>query len=101
MPPDNSNPQLPTDPEWDTRLAEVEQAVADLKARRDQVARDRRDRERLLPELRRLEARLGELELALESRLMNWRSVREPFWDVVRFGGVGVLLGWLLKSCAG
>ncbi|MFY7931092.1 MAG: DUF2203 domain-containing protein, partial [Microcystis aeruginosa] len=25
----------------------------------------------------------------------------EVFWQIVRFGGIGVLLGWILRSCTG
>ena len=52
-------------------------------------------------ELKRVQQQLDEVELALESRLFSWRSFREPFWQAVRFGGIGVILGWILKSCAG
>ena len=55
----------------------------------------------LKQELKRVQQQLDEVELALESRLFSWRSFREPFWQAVRFGGIGVILGWILKSCAG
>ncbi|MFM8307622.1 MAG: DUF2203 domain-containing protein, partial [Microcystis aeruginosa] len=25
----------------------------------------------------------------------------DVFWQIVRFGGIGVLLGWILRSCTG
>jgi hypothetical protein len=44
-------------------------------------------------ELQEVRARIGELEHLLESRLVNlW----EPFWMAVRFGGLGIVIGWLL-----
>lgn len=65
-------------------------------------------------ELRQIKEQLKELEAELESRLLSdsdlmtlfWQGWRrglmgEPFWQVVRFGGLGVVLGWILKSCAG
>jgi DNA repair exonuclease SbcCD ATPase subunit len=45
--------------------------------------------------------RLEQLEADLESRLLSWSSLREPFWQIVRFGGLGVVIGVILKSCAG
>ncbi len=65
-------------------------------------------------ELRQIEAQLKELEVNLESRLLSdsnlltlfwqaWRGgiIGEAFWQAVRFGGLGVTVGWILRSCAG
>ncbi|GAB4188424.1 MAG: hypothetical protein Fur006_28850 [Coleofasciculaceae cyanobacterium] len=65
-------------------------------------------------ELRQIKEQLKELEADLESRLLSdsdlmtlfWQGWRrglmgEAFWQVVRIGGLGVVLGWILKSCAG
>ncbi|MGK7891236.1 MAG: hypothetical protein AB4042_18055 [Leptolyngbyaceae cyanobacterium] len=49
-------------------------------------------------DLNNLQNKLEEIELTLESQLFSWSSLKEPFWQIVRFGGVGVVLGWLLKS---
>ena len=45
-------------------------------------------------ELRTLTTQLDELEMRLESRLLSWLVIRQYFWQLVRFGGMGVLLGW-------
>jgi hypothetical protein len=38
---------------------------------------------------------LEEVDLMLESRLLNlW----EPFWQAVRFGGLGIAIGWFLRA---
>ncbi|WP_448560871.1 hypothetical protein [Trichothermofontia sp.] len=47
--------------------------------------------------LRQLEA----LSVNLESRLINWESLREVFWQAVRFVGLGIVVGWVLRSCVG
>lgn len=47
--------------------------------------------------LRQLEA----LSVNLESRLINWESLREVFWQAVRFAGLGIVVGWVLRSCVG
>jgi protein subunit release factor A len=65
-------------------------------------------------ELQQIKEQLQELEVALESALLSdrhlkalfWEGLRggivgEVFWQIVRFGGIGVIIGWLLKSCAG
>jgi len=52
-------------------------------------------------QLQEISDRLEQIESDLESRLLSWSSFREPFWQIVRFGGIGVIIGVILKSCAG
>ncbi len=65
-------------------------------------------------ELQQIDEQLQELSVTLESHLLSepalqelfWKGLRqgilgEAFWQIVRFGGVGLVLGWLLKSWAG
>jgi chromosome segregation ATPase len=76
---------------------------AELQQRRERIRKDlgqTRNRQVLQDELNRIKEQLETIELNLESRLF-WGSFKEPFWQAVRFGGLGVVLGWLLKSCAG
>ncbi|MFW6359862.1 MAG: hypothetical protein ACOC0N_11715 [Chroococcales cyanobacterium] len=107
--------------ELDQALEQVERSLFDLKVRYAQVQRDterkseleRRQKElqrqpkriRNLPEikaeLRQIEQQLEHIELNLESRLFSWSGLKDPFWQAVRFGGLGIILGWILKSCAG
>jgi hypothetical protein len=94
-------------------LAEVERSLMELKQRYTQVLqdqhrqaklRDRRERIHQQPDylsipalkadLKQIEDQLEELEVSLESRLLTWSSFKEPFWQIVRFGGCGLLLGW-------
>ncbi|MEB3231419.1 MAG: hypothetical protein VKJ64_10445 [Leptolyngbyaceae bacterium] len=49
-------------------------------------------------ELNSLQNKLEEIELTLESQLFSWSSLKEPFWQIVRFGGVGIVIGWVLRS---
>ena len=102
--------------EFEQELLEVEQVLVALKERYNQVQADKfRQRElqqrlkkvRLakLPQdkaqLKQIKQQLEVLELNLESQLFSWGSLKEPFWQAVRFGGLGVIIGWLLKSVAG
>lgn len=101
-------------------LQEVERSLILLKDRYDQIQRDRQRQAELghrreeirasvrrnpLPELkqelRQLQQELEAIELNLESSLFTWGSIKQPFWQAVRFGGLGMAIGWLLKSCAG
>jgi hypothetical protein len=119
-------PQKPTEPskeppenqerEFEQELLFVERSLEALKERYTQVQRDlsqrielqqRRNqlRHKKLPEmkaeLRQIKQQLSMLELNLESQLFSWGSLKEPFWQAVRFGGMGVIIGWILKSFAG
>ncbi|RUT08931.1 hypothetical protein DSM106972_009840 [Dulcicalothrix desertica PCC 7102] len=101
--------------EFQQGLYDVEQALIALKERYKQVENDytlqnelNRRRSSLLhsklpemkAELKHIEQQLEVLEINLESRLLNWRSFKDPFWQIVRFSGLGVIIGWLLKSFA-
>ncbi len=98
--------------ELDLEIAQLEQAIADLKQRsidvqlaeRERIVLQRnrhelktksQNRPEILQELKDIKNRLEELDLLLESRLLNlW----EPFWQAVRFGGLGIAIGWFLCS---
>jgi hypothetical protein len=99
-----------TDLEFEGAIAALEVEIADLKIRYDRVTFAQQEqivleRERnqikhqgrkdpaTLDELAKIQARLDELKLVLESQLVDlW----EPFWIGVRFGGLGIALGWAI-----
>ncbi|GAB4382847.1 MAG: hypothetical protein Kow00121_43720 [Elainellaceae cyanobacterium] len=58
-------------------------------------------RRELQRDLKQVTQQLEELEVALESQLFSWSGLKEVFWQAIRFGGLGVVLGWVLKSLAG
>ncbi len=107
--------------EFEQALSEVEQSLQSLRERYAQVQRDhasrtelqhRREqvrkelrhtsnRQALQDDLKQIKDQLETLELNLESQLFSWGSLKEPFWQAVRFGGLGIVVGWILKSCAG
>ncbi|BAZ14603.1 hypothetical protein NIES4071_64470 [Calothrix sp. NIES-4071] len=101
--------------EFEQGLYDVESALVALKQRYEQVENDYILQDELkwrrsslhmskLPEmkaeLKHIEQQLEVLSINLESRLLNWRSFKDPFWQIVRFSGLGVIIGWLLKSFA-
>jgi exonuclease VII small subunit len=108
------------DPSFDQQLQELEQVFHELKVRYAQVqhaeasqvelkerleqiqtSTPQQQTQELKTELKQILKQLEDLELELESRLITWSSFKEPFWQAVRFGGLGVVIGWLLKSWAG
>ncbi|UAJ72679.1 hypothetical protein IQE94_16870 [Synechocystis sp. PCC 7339] len=65
-------------------------------------------------ELARIRSELEALSLELESELLTDRQLQKMFWDglrrglmgdvfwqIIRFGGLGLILGWALKSWVG
>lgn len=105
-------------------LRSVEQSLLQLKARYAQIQTDRQRQadlqdqknqierqlqynrsvsaqRELKQELKHLKQQLEDLEVALESQLFSWSGVREIFWQAARFGGLGFVLGWVLKSFVG
>ena len=104
--------------EFERSLADVEQALivikqrytqvqqdierqSELRQRLDQIKQESRQIPQLRVELRQIKEQLEAIEINLESQLFSWGSLREPFWQAVRFGGLGVVVGWILKYLAG
>lgn len=115
-----NRPPEAEEPDFEEALSEVTRSLAALKERYAQIQSDRQRQEelqhrredvrrqlrgkgdkQLRQELQQIQAELESIELNLESSLFTWGSLKEPFWQAVRFGGLGIAIGWLLKSCAG
>jgi ribosomal protein L29 len=120
QPPSTNNSDQDGTQDIEQGLIEVEKSLIDLKARLTQIQRDGQRKiefknridevipqirqtksQQLKEELNQLKTQLETLEFDLESRLVTWRSFQEPFWQAVRFGGLGIVIGWVLKSCSG
>ncbi|WGV23235.1 hypothetical protein [Halotia branconii] len=106
------------EPDFVQELESVERSLLSLKERYAQVQSDRQQQAQwqqrrhelqqnkhqtaeLKAELRQIQQHLEVLEVNLESQLFSWQSLKKPFWQAVRFGGMGVIIGWILKSCVG
>lgn len=84
------------------RYAQVrqdQQRQAELQQRLKQVKRERNRNHSpgLKAELKQIQEQLEVIEVNLESQLFSWRSLKEPFWQAVRFGGLGIVVGWILR----
>jgi hypothetical protein len=86
-----------------TQIQVDRQRQAELGNRREDVRHSLRQNPlpQLKKELRAIEQELETIELNLESSLFAWGSLKQPFWQAVRFGGLGILIGWILKSYTG
>lgn len=112
------NPKNSAEPiDFDQSIQELEQSLQTLKERYAQVQSDRlrqqdlqqqlqqaqpihrqRGSKALQAELKRIHQQLEEVEIALESHLFSWSGLRELFWQALRFGGMGIVIGWILRS---
>jgi chromosome segregation ATPase len=88
-------------PDWEQSLIDLEESVSSLKQRYTQVKEGQQQKQdlqerlgQLQTELKQIKQQLALLEVELESRLLSWLTVKEPFWQAVRFGGLGFAIGW-------
>lgn len=105
----------PEGKEIEQQLEQLENELMLLKQRYSQIERDQQKKaewrqkakdiqqaknrtEEMRFDLRRIEKEIELIEINLESKLISWRSLNKPFWQVIRFGGLGILIGWWLKS---
>ena len=97
-----SDSQPPQDEQqWENQLQQVEADLIELRRRYRQLQRDRAQKQALEAKLKHLQSEIESLDYNLESRLVTWKDLAEPFWLAVRFGGLGIIIGWFLKSCSG
>ena len=95
---------------FEADLNQLEVAVQALRQRFDRIQTDQQQQQQLKQQLqspdlsaetlKQLKRQLDELEVQLESALFDWRSLLEPFWQAVRFGGLGIVVGWILRGIA-
>ena len=88
-----------------TQVQNDQRRQGELQQRQEAIQRDLRQtrspevRQELQAELQQIQQQLSALEVALESQLFSWQGLQDVFWQAVRFGGLGVVVGWILKSC--
>ncbi len=88
------------------RLEELERHVSDLKTGLSNLMQlqqldaeagtDRQRRQDFGESITQLQQAVDEFELELATRTLGWQQVRETFWQAVRFGGLGIIIGWSL-----
>jgi hypothetical protein len=79
------------------RKEELNERQRQIKA---QLSQEKRHNS-LKSELKYINDELEEIKFRLESELFQWSSLSEPFWQVVRFFGMGIVIGWILKTYSG
>jgi hypothetical protein len=82
------------------QIQQAEQEQAQLRIQQQHLQRQRASASRpdpaLAAELKAIQTKLDDLEFTLESRLFEWGQLKKPFWQLVRFSGLGLVLGWLM-----
>ncbi|MEL6938633.1 MAG: hypothetical protein AAFO84_05505 [Cyanobacteria bacterium J06598_1] len=106
-------PHLPDDAELASFEAELKETADEFLLLRDRFFAIRRAKAKYeqitsrdlsqLPaeELAQMQDRVEALKVTLESQLLSWREVQEPFWQVIRFVGLGLVAGWFLHKYLG
>ncbi|MGB3672537.1 MAG: hypothetical protein WA783_09380 [Phormidesmis sp.] len=106
-------PHLPSDQDLASFEGELKETADDFLLLRDRFFAIRRAKAKYqqvtssdlskLPaeELAQLQDRIEALKVTLESQLLSWREVQEPFWQIVRFVGLGLVIGWFLHKYLG
>jgi hypothetical protein len=81
--------------EIETRLQQLKVGVSNLvQLQQLEATTPSGDAAAASQEVMRLQAAADSFELELASRVMSWQHLQEPFWQAVRFGGLGLLVGW-------
>ncbi len=103
-------PHLPSDAELASFESELRETANEFLLLRDRFFAVRRakakyeqsttvDLTRLPAEdLAQMQDRIEALKVTLESQLLTWREAQEPFWQIFRFVGIGLVLGWFLRG---
>jgi predicted ribosome quality control (RQC) complex YloA/Tae2 family protein len=79
------------------RYAQVAPIVREELAARRKVLKSRATSPEVKQELQMVEDHIAKLDKELQSQLVTV----EVFWSAVRFGGLGLLVGWGLKAWLG
>ncbi|PSN07926.1 hypothetical protein C7293_30415 [filamentous cyanobacterium CCT1] len=78
----------------EARLQQLKAGVANLVQLQQLQDAPSADAQRSAEEIARLQETADNFELELASRVISWQHLQEPFWQAVRFGGLGLLIGW-------
>jgi ABC-type Fe3+ transport system permease subunit len=79
------------------RLARLQAGIANLiQLQQLETAAPAADAQAAAQEVLRLQEAADSFELELAQQVVSWDHLQETFWQAVRFGGLGLLVGWLL-----
>jgi hypothetical protein len=80
----------------ETRLHQLKAGISNLiQLQTLQVSGSHADDSGATQDVLRLQEAADSFEMELASQVISWQHLQEPFWQAVRFGGLGLLVGWL------
>ena len=93
MPPQDDDSDLPFEDRWQQRQQVVDRALERLKD-------PQQSQQDLQQDLQQVQQQFTSLKQELEDyafSVQNFgKNLSEPFWMAVRFGGLGIIIGWVL-----
>lgn len=93
MPPQDDNSELSFEDRWQQRQQVVDRALERLKD-------PQQSQQDLQQDLQQVQQQFTSLKQELEDyafSVQNFgKNLSEPFWMAVRFGGLGIIIGWVL-----
>lgn len=87
----------------ENRLNQLKRGLSNLiqlQQLQTEATADRPERQALTEEVTQLQQAVDDFELELATQTIGWQHLRETFWQAVRFGGLGMVLGWGLAWLA-
>ncbi len=87
--------EIPFDRRWQASQQAAERLLGRLKRRQRLPHRySSRAWRQSRRDIQQLTARLSSLKFELEDYATSWQNLATPFWMAVRFGGLGIVIGW-------
>ena len=101
MPPQDDDSEIPFEDRWQQRQQTVDRTLERLKRRlRSRHRHSARVLLRSQQDIHRVQQQFASLKQELEEyafSVQNFgKNLSEPFWMAVRFGGLGIIIGWVL-----
>jgi len=101
VPPQDDDSDLPFEDRWQQRQQVVDRALARLERRQRSrhrhsprvLLRSRQDLQQVRQQFSHLKQELEDYAFSIQN---IGKTLSEPFWMAVRFGGLGIIVGWVL-----
>lgn len=93
----DNDPDIPFEDLWQQRQQTIDRTLARLKRRgRSRRGDSQQSLRRSQREIRQLQQHFSTLKTEIEDYALGWQNLSKPFWLAVRFGGLGIIIGWVL-----
>ncbi len=79
---------------------ELRQQKRELKRKGKKEASKDNKKDPIKAELRLIGRQIADLDNKIASRFVDMTIFKDQFWQIVRFAGLGIIIGWILKMVA-